>query len=376
MVTASGWAFSQFTFNKGQVAEKQYYAEIPFTYEDHLIKIVVNYKGQNLPFLLDTGAGNLLFSDQVKSKQTISATDVFDDASQLETIDHQNFKIGNVDFRDMNFVVMDKPSVLKKCFGVNGLIGSNSFRNSILKIDYANKKVIVTNDVTKLGLSNYNAYDLNPYSATEILPTFDINYQLGDDKFGITFLFDTGFNRYITLASGDLDILQNADEVTKTREGKGIDAFSIFGADRKKDLKAVYLKHDFVFGDLSTGLQEINVDSPSMSSVGNILLETKAPIIDYIHQKVYFQRGTTKLTIPDEEPVKILFHKGALSIVGLWDDYVNKAKIGDKVLEINGQKVNATNICETISEDFMKQYRPIKTLKLEGQNGIYELSIP
>jgi predicted aspartyl protease len=165
--------FSSFSFaqnldlNKGKTQEQNYYSEIKFEYINGKIIIPILINDKTYRFLLDTGAPNLITKKLVdilklKSLQEIKVSDANDNKSLMNLVELPNLTIGNVVFE--NSVALssnDENNLVFDCFNLDGFIGSNIFRNSILQIDTRNKTLIITNDEKKLKLNKKNSIELS-----------------------------------------------------------------------------------------------------------------------------------------------------------------------------------------------------------------------
>ena len=140
---------SFFTINGG--AKK---CTIPFRLVNNVIVIKVKVNGTPLNFLLDTGVEETLLLDLQNEKEVI--------LNEVETIKLQGFgleepisglkakgnylEVGNLTSENhVLFVVLNRNIGFIASLGiqVNGILGSNFFKNNVVKIDYQRKRIVV-----------------------------------------------------------------------------------------------------------------------------------------------------------------------------------------------------------------------------------------
>ena len=147
--------------NKGQgsIKQKRYLQKIPYQIKgEHLIVVPVIINGKSYNFLFDTGA-SLLISDKLFKELNLPII------SQKEVTDAEGIK------KEMKFILLpilqlqeitfintvgivnhDESSDfvnLLECYGIDGVIGSDMFRNSVVQFDEQNKHIIITDNFKK-----------------------------------------------------------------------------------------------------------------------------------------------------------------------------------------------------------------------------------
>lgn len=156
-----GLFFSQsLSLQLGNVEQKNYYQEVDFELLNNKIILPVTINGKTYKFLLDTGAPNLL-SKRVLNELGISNTqkiNVFDANNNIDTLQMvqiPSMKMGNLNVLNNVALISDLDShPILKCFKLDGFIGSNFFKNSILKISLKDKKITITDNVKQLQLKS------------------------------------------------------------------------------------------------------------------------------------------------------------------------------------------------------------------------------
>ena len=144
-------------FNQGGTIQKDYFSTIEFENIAGFIILKATIQGDVYRFLLDTGAPNAISKtlyEKLKpsniNKIAIADANGTKDTMKVTTIEELTF--GNVVFNNIPTVVFED-FILLECMKIDGFIGSNMLRNSIIQIFYADNKLILTDNDTRLKLS-------------------------------------------------------------------------------------------------------------------------------------------------------------------------------------------------------------------------------
>ena len=146
--------------NEGRVVQNTFHDTIPFEFIQGKMVVALEIGGKLRKFILDTGAPCAVFEhlqQEIGAKITYrdSLKDASGGISELDRIKIKSFKFGQIEFRNIPAVVMrEQTGSMLKCWGIDGLIGSNALRNCILQIDLKAKRLILSSDPDKLDLSN------------------------------------------------------------------------------------------------------------------------------------------------------------------------------------------------------------------------------
>jgi|GEM_PF-3249274 len=132
--------------NQGKILTKNSYLEIPFTETKTEIHTKANLKGDDLDFMLDTGAPTFISTElQEKYKFPTVYKGKTEDASgnkvktQIVIID--TIKFGPFIFTGIPAVVIDMKKSPLECLNLPGNIGSNILRHLYVQFDIANHRV-------------------------------------------------------------------------------------------------------------------------------------------------------------------------------------------------------------------------------------------
>ena len=153
-------------FNKGRVVQKNYYTEVAYEELKGKLIIPVEIQGNSYRFLFDTGAPNLISHSlrdliETKALTSIQVKDANDKRQPLDVVVIPMLKIGGISFKNSPAIVNDiNSNFLFECLEIDGIIGSNLVRNSIVQIDSEKKQILLTDQVKKLNLEGLNYLDM------------------------------------------------------------------------------------------------------------------------------------------------------------------------------------------------------------------------
>jgi len=144
----------------GEVAQKSFVKEIPFTEIDNIIIFEARVNGSAKPyrFIFDTGAPNVITPALAKELGLISGGEikVSDSGEKKENLGNvmlDSVSIAGITFAKTLAFISDinkQPEIA--CFGADGIIGANLMRKAHWRIDYARKRITFTDELQKLSI--------------------------------------------------------------------------------------------------------------------------------------------------------------------------------------------------------------------------------
>lgn len=367
--------------NRGGIMSVNYYEEIDFEFIRNKIVIPVQIKGKTYRFVLDTGAPNVLSKEladviQPALLDSISIRDANGNKGILNTVSLDSFQLGNLTFEHTAALVFDlSTSPVFGCFGIDGLIGSNVLRNSIISIDAKNKKLIITDQEAKLSLKKKEAEKID-LSKNQSSPYLWLRLR-GKDHAREQVLIDTGADGLYDLAKKHYEIFQKQDIFSVSGESEGASTFGIFGGGSKnKQYKLVLPVLEI--NDIQLTRVVTNTMDDNESRIGARLLEYGVMIIDYKNKRFYFKAYSK--TVPAAKPDYGFSQtlNGNKLIVGfVWDEQLkSRLKYGDEITEMNHVVINESSLCDLVvgKLDFPDQHTIVLKIKTETGEE-FELSI-
>jgi len=361
------------TLNQGKIKQKKYLQEISYQEIVGYIIIPVTINGKVYKFLFDTGA-TLAISDKIykelnlKVIRQINAVDASGEGKPISFILLPEIDIQGITFRNTPGAVFHEnsdASKLAECLGIDGIIGSNMLRNSLVQFDAQKKQIIIANDIKNILPPN-SKYQKIKLSFWQKAPFINITMQKGVQKVENSVLFDTGDNgRLFTLSLNELN--DSVVEVLAESEGSfSIGAHGFYNKQRHLLLRIPELVvNRLIFTDvIATTTQD------KKSRLGVKFLQYGKTTLDYKKKRFYFEPfDNIKTDELSEMPRAVDFNvQNNKLVVGIiWDKQLeSKINLGDVVLSINGVDLQSMGFCELFMLDI--PYREEQILELRDIN--------
>jgi hypothetical protein len=141
--------------NTVKTDNKDFYYELPFEYRNDHIIIKVKIGNELYDYVFDTGGYNDI-TDEIQNKNQfpVLAKQIVGSANRLKSkvniVKVDSFTIGDLVLKNIAALQMNFENVPSMC-GINGaLIGASIIKNFSWRIDFPQKKIIVTDDFSKL----------------------------------------------------------------------------------------------------------------------------------------------------------------------------------------------------------------------------------
>ena len=324
---------------------------IPFDYASSghmLINIKINGSDKYYPFILDSGASNMIFAGHssefdVEDKGTSlsfgSRGNYFlASVNQLDRINIGNFEFQNVGLKetDFNFSCMDN---------VYGIVGIGIMRHLVWQIDFEKKIIVVSTKMNNLSFSD-DKIEL-PLSENRISHHLKIPVKLSDqDKF-IDVLLDLGSNTTLSLKESYIrESLLNPNFKTikgKSSEGLG-DTYNSL------EVSKYYLLDTLLVGKSKYQLNQVPVyaKSKSINLLGLEILNKYKTTISWKDKNLILEpysktpsfKGKTAgfaMNFTDKAVIVAVLEGSAADRLNL--------KVGSEVLAINGVNLKSDNFC-------------------------------
>lgn len=276
---------------------------IPFKLINNLIIIPVSINGVELSFLLDTGVEEtILFSLDNKEvpfhdveKLTLRGLGNQDGVDGLKSRNNI-LSIGTLQYSKQEiYIVIDEEMNLSSSLGVpvNGIIGYHFFKDNVVKINYARKKLIVYNsnntDVKKIA-KNYTPIDITlernkPYVVSSVTA--------GGEVVTAKLLLDTGNSDAIWLFDKKSDQISVPERHFDDFLGRGFSG-PIYG--KKARISDFSLNH-FRFRNPvasfpdTVSIRNVRMVDNRLGSVGGEVLKRFQIIFDYRNNKFYLKKN-------------------------------------------------------------------------------------
>jgi hypothetical protein len=346
--------FSQNTVNANQgfTEQKNYLLTIP--YEEVKGKIIVDViiNNKNRKFILDTGAATTISEQLFKelNPKQLGKVDVADQSGLKDSariISLPTVKINDLIFRDIPAMVLSKNPIFE-CFGVEGFIGSNLLRNSIVQFNSKDKTITLTDDPKSLNLKKKYSNEME-LSYIQSNPFIWIKLKNGNASANEKILFDTGDDGLYMLSinaykqiSGQLDIFQ------KLAESKGTYSVGMHGTATTSQNFIVNIPtlevNDLKFNNVTAKTTYANT-----SRFGSEILSYGKVSLDYKNKRFYIEPFEDVSEIALEKriwAVDPIIEKDKAVVGIIWDKTLeSKINVGDQILKFDDIDYQNLDFC-------------------------------
>ncbi|WCO03278.1 retropepsin-like aspartic protease [Psychroserpens ponticola] len=361
------------TFKDGKVKTNNYFEELPFEFEKNKIIIPVEIQGTIYRFLLDTGAPNIISKEvqkaiEPRSVVTLSTSDANNLKQDLDIVTLESLKLGSVEFQNFSALVFDlNGSDIFKCFGIDGFIGSNLLRHTIIQINAEQKKLILTDNIKRLNL-NKNQSKKIKLIGDQSSPYVWINI-IGQDKGKEMILIDTGMGNLYDLSEDNYNIFKTKNIYNEIGKSIGASSLSLFGEVPIDSQTRVHLPK-LVINNFEINNTITHTTKGDHSRIGAELLNHGVMTIDYKNKRLYFNPYKTSLNLEGDFGFTQTLKNNKLVIGYVWDqDLKTKIEYGDEILEVNGIEVITANFCDHVTKKSVLKTLNAVTLKVLKNDG-------
>jgi hypothetical protein len=294
-----------------------------------------------------------------ESLKSIIANDSNNLNQSMQLVVIPKIKIGELTFEDQIALVFDlKNHNLLSCYNIDGFIGSNLLKNSVLKIDKTNQNLVITDQFELLNVL------VKPTKIKLIgrqkAPYIELNF-LGKNKEKASdmVLFDTGMDGLYNMSNRAYALFENQNIFEIKGKSEGLSSLGLFGLGKPSLQKLVLVENALLNNKSIKNLYADTTDDTN-SRIGLEFLNYGNVILDFKKKNFYFEANDT-IILSNKEPkyaTTILDNKYIVGLV--WDkNLAEKIKFGDEILSIDTFKTNEMKACEILN---LKEY--IKNKKL------------
>ena len=360
--------------DKGRIVQTNYFEEITFeiVYEKIIVPVTIDNKTYR--FILDTGAPNLI-SEEVakeiglKNIKTISVKDANNNIGNLKIGTLKTIQLGNLSSENNTVLIQDiNQHPLLKCYHVDGLLGSNFFKNSALKISVNQQKVWVTDKVKNLNLKVPSSKlklvgdQQSPYIKIHFLNKENYN---GTEEL----MIDTGMGGFYEISNRAFKILKNDNFFKILATANGTGSIGLFGAG-KSDMQYLLQTDYFKINNTQFSNVITNTSEDENSRIGFEVLKYGDMTIDFKNKKFYFE-ADSEIKLKNPAPIYVPTMQNSKFIIGfVWDEtYRDKIQYGDEIISIDSYKVDETDFCKILKLREYRQKNPTHELEIKTKDN-------
>ncbi|WP_447637297.1 retropepsin-like aspartic protease [Flavobacterium microcysteis] len=342
------------TFNKGKVVQKNYNVSVPYEDINGLVIIQTVIKGKTYNFIVDTGAMSVV-SQQLFDElglQSDTGLDVGDSSNLRQNMKRTMLppvQVGDITFTDVPAVVADNPFFFD-CLRIDGFIGSNMMRNSVVKFSYKDKTVSFTDKLKNFSTDKKKSAHLFK-DKTQSNPYLKINIKNNDINANETIMFDSGMvGLYdLSLAVYENALSQKLDLFSVLYQAKGAFSLGIHGIESQKEHFMLSMP-ELNFAGVTFKNITATTTSDTRSRIGSKILSYGDVIVDYPGRQLYYnpyQDGAIDLT-EKNWPVQSVIKDDKFVVGIVWDAALNdRINEGDEILKFGEFDFSDMPPCES-----------------------------
>jgi hypothetical protein len=338
-----------FSLNLGQAEQAGYYTKIPYRNVNGKIVIEVLLNGKIRKFIVDTSAPLTISEDLFdESKFSVLRNVNIRDANgvkdSVKVASVSGISIGGVVFNNIPAVV--KKTALLSCMGVDGLIGSNLLRNSIIQFNSPEKTIILTDSYSEnpnlsRGLSTQ--MELDPQQSLPIITVYPSN----EEKMAShVLLFDTGDDNLYTVSIRNYKFFEEniAGLFDKYAEAEGAYALSLNETTFGQQHYLLRVPGLSVNGICLKNVMAYTTHDEN-SRIGSPILDHGTVTLDYIDKTFIF---SPVVSVSSRIwTISPMLKDGKLVVGAIWDKSLqDKVNVGDKILKIADIDYTSFDTCD------------------------------
>lgn len=353
---------------EGSIKQKSYNEIIPFEIERGNIIIQVQIEEKIYRFLFDTGAPNLLNTDKFTNRVSAGNLMTSDSNSKGQTLSLTkvpSFKLANLTFENFYFLKYEfSKNFVFNCLNLDGIIGSNSFKNSVVKIDFQQKKLYVTDNIKNLNIrAKGNKMKLFGHQK---LPFLELTMK-GTNTVKEDVLFDTGYSKLYTQSNRAFATFSKEKVLENIITKKAKLSVGLFGTDQESN-KSIFTIPNFQIGESNLQNVVAFTSNDENSKIGNEILKFGKLTLDFIKSKFYFETTDFKQNTNLEKnyPLFVPSYENGKLIVGMIisENLNSVLKIGDVITSIDDKKINHQDCEEVLNFQF-----PIEKMQINNDKN-------
>ena len=373
--------FGQINFNQGKINDKEYYEVIPYETEIGKIILPVTINNKTYRFLLDTGAPNLFSTELLKEINvaegaSINVNDANNQDQKMKFAVVPQLKIGNLVFENQAGLIYNfEEHNLLSCYKIDGFIGSNLLRNSIIKMNGANKTIIITNKIQSLNI------DKKPVKmklvGNQKSPYVELKFVgINNKKASDMVLVDTGMDGLYDMSKRAYTIFENSKIFEALYTATGIGDSGLFGAGDSSEQKLLEIENANLNQQIINNIM-VSTTLDDNSRIGLDFLKYGDITIDFLNKKFYFESPKT-IDVKEKTPKFFTSVQNDKVVIGIvWDEKLKLLmNTGDEVISADQIDITNISLCDFLRLKKEWKNKESYILKLKNKEGqISEITI-
>ena len=373
--------FGQINFNQGKINDKEYYEVIPYETEIGKIILPVTINNKTYRFLLDTGAPNLFSTELLKEINvaegaSINVNDANNQDQKMKFAVVPQVKIGTLIFENQAGLIYNfEEHNLLSCYKIDGFIGSNLLRNSIIKINGANKTIIITNKIKSLNI------DKKPVKmklvGNQKSPYVELKFEgKNNEKASDMVLVDTGMDGLYDMSKREYTIFEKSKIFEALYSATGIGDSGLFGAGNSNEQKLLEIENANLNQQIINNIM-VSTTSDDNSRIGLDILKYGDVTLDFLNKKFYFE-STKIIDVKEKTPKFYTSVQNDKVVIGIvWDEkFKTLMNTGDEVISVDQIDITNISLCDFLRLKKEWKNKDSYILKIKNKEGqISEITI-
>ena len=338
------------SLNQGGPTTSKYYTEIPYEMVYGKMFVQVEIRGKLHKFLFDTGAPVALsekLATELRLRQIDKGRliDVNGNSNTATTMRLDSIKLGDVTFTGIPVLTFFPDWY--NCWNIDGVIGSNMLRKSVVKLASDKHLIVITDQPDKLALNKKHSVPLitNAKGNQQSDPQIEI---LLNGKVRLTLGFDTGDNTFLRFTDDLMDQLGKYKAYETVANGFGATLMGENGlqANAEKHLLKIPLIN---IGSAQFKKVVTQTNKGGIPGVGTKLLDYGDVTLDFINGKFYFD-AKNEVNVIDEKqwPLQATFSNSKLIVGLVWQKGLDKVKPGEQIMAVDDKDTSHLTLCDLI----------------------------
>lgn len=359
----------EFTYNQGGTSAKNYYEEIPYQTINGKMFIQVELHGKKHKFLFDTGAPVAISPElvtQLKAKflDEDTLSDVNGVTDTMGVVQIPQIKIGKIRFDHIPAITLFPD--FYKCWGIDGVIGSNILRNSIVSIDGKKQVIILTDQLEKLKLNDNYSSPMITNTSYQSNPIIKIQLK---DNTTADLGFDTGDNEFLRISEELLSQLPDSGAYEILAKGYGANTIGGLGLQQSAE------KYLLRFPQIKIGNGLFNntimeTNKSGSSAIGSKILLYGVVTLDFIHSKFYFNSTKKDNEVREKQwPFVPTVINDRLAVGVVWDKYKNEVKPGQRIVAIDNVDYADVTLCDMLNRPHILAGKETAVITIKDDQG-------
>jgi hypothetical protein len=278
---------------------------IPVQIINNLVFIPIKVNGVPLNFLLDTGVEEIILfslednpevkfynSEKINLKGLGSAASI----EGLKTTNNILEIDGLKSMNELVYVILDESFNLSSQIGipVNGIIGYQFFKDHLVSINYAKKRLTVSRNSEVNRVKIRKKYEEVPITIEKHKPYLLANVVMDEKKVSVKLLIDNGNSDSIWLFQNISDAIKVPPKNFDDFLGKGFSG-EIEG---KRARVSEFSFHNYSFTNPivafpdSSSIKSVRMVANRLGSIGGGLLKRFSVVFDYKNEKLYLKKNS------------------------------------------------------------------------------------